>query len=78
MLTPLGVSHRPGHWLVVPPKQTSVELHVERLPTRSLGSIAYVSNRFPLVFSPQMGSGTERPCSESACGVLNAFLQRVP
>ncbi len=49
------------------------------IPTRSLGSIAYVSNRFPPVFSPQTGSGTERPCSESACGVLKRLvLQRVP
>ncbi len=44
--------------------------HDPRLPTRSLGFIAYVSNRFPPVFSPQTGSGTERPGSESACGVL--------
>ncbi len=38
-----------------------------------------VSNRFPPVFSPQTGSGTERPCSESACGVpKRLILQRVP
>ncbi len=42
-------------------------------------SIACVSNRFPPVFSPQTGSGTERPCSESACGVpKRLILQRVP
>ncbi len=64
VLTPLGVLHRPGRWVV--------ELWIERLQTRSLGFIAYVSNRFPPVFSPQMGSGTEKPCSESACGILNA------
>ncbi len=51
--------------------QTSVELRAGRLLTRSLGSIACVSNQFPPVFSPQTGSGTERPSSESACGVLN-------
>ncbi len=37
---------------------------------RAASFIAYVSNRFPSVFSPQMGSGTERPGSESACEVL--------
>ncbi len=74
-----GVLHRPGRWLVAPRLQTSVELRVGRLPTRSLGSIACVSNRFPPVFSPQTGSGTERPCSESAYGVTKRLiLQRVP
>ncbi len=59
--------------------KTSVELRVGRLPTGLLGSIAYVSNRFPPVFSPQMSRGTERACSESACGILKRLiLQRVP
>ncbi len=43
---------------------------IGRLPTRSLGYIACVLNRLPPVFTPQTGTGTERPCSESACGVL--------
>ncbi len=77
--TPLGVSHRSGRSLVVRRWQTFVELRVGRLPTRSLGSIAYMSNQFPPVFSPQKGSDTERTCSELACGVLKRLiLQRVP
>ncbi len=45
-------------------------------PNTFASSIAYVSNRFPPVFSPQTGSGTERPCLESACCVLNALFSR--
>ncbi len=40
--------------------------------THNMFTRFYVSNRFPPVFSPQTGSGTERPCSESAGGVLKA------
>ncbi len=49
----------PGRWLVAPRWQIFVELRAGQPLTCSLGSIAFVYNRFPPVFSPQTGRSTE-------------------
>ncbi len=58
-LTLQEVWHAPRRWLMMPRWQIFVELWAGRPLTQSLGSLAFVWNRFPPVFSPQTGRSTE-------------------